>query len=361
MMLALALAAALSPSAQEVTREIKLPDSVSNDIRIFVRENRLEPTKLSPKLFNDQRWEFDWLTRGYGNVGAADSQSLRLRVYSQERRSSADKAPMVARLVMQTWRRLYRRYKIDHPLDANRGIIDYYLCFGGEPGGEQTMGQEVGGEGLPIKVNTIYIYQLSSFKDPIEMAREVAHEYGHAVLPPVGGFKTPEDWGTGMLGEKLFLRWLRDGILSSELSIDDAMGATPTVIDAWVKKNVDPLVVRAATRYPETVLISEGRGGMEAFCGLALYVDQLCPPQVFTNALRLTARRPPTDFPGNVVEAASKLDQLTLSVPPSVTGKRIWIPLGKGTVSGASVVSRKNGWAEVGVLMPNIVIKNPPQ
>jgi hypothetical protein len=277
---------------------------------------------------------------------------------------------MVARMAMQLWDRAYRRLKINHSEEINSGLVDFFLCFGGVPGGEQLFTTEIlPNKTQPIKVNNIYIYQLSTFKDPVEMAREVAHEYGHAILPAVGGFRQPEPWSNGYLGEKLFLKWVRNDMAAGTLTPDDAMGATFDGLNAWVNTNVDKLILKAATQFPDANLINEARGGMEAFNGLAMYIEALCPPMVFRRSLEYTRdahrsatdQTPPTDYPQHVLTAASEVENLTLSVPKFLMEKKsIWIPLGKGTLSGATVLSRKDGWAQVAPLMPNIVIKNKP-
>ena len=368
MIATLALTALLAQQEQVLIRDIAIPNP---DILVQVRETRLDPPKLSPKLFGDQRWEFDWLTSGYGKTGDSPEQALRVRVYSQERKDTGDKAPMVARMAMQLWDRTYRRLRIDTPQQVNGGIADFYLSFGGSPGGEQLFGEEIlPGQSQPTKVNTIYIYQLDTFKDPVEMAREVAHEYGHAILPAIGGFKQPEVWANGYLGEKLFLEWIAKDMTAGRLTPEDAMGANLTGIKAWLAKNVDPLIHATATEYPDGSSINEAKGGMDAFLGDVLYVEALCPASLLDRALAYTqdAQRmqtelkPPTSFPQNVVLAASEMENLTLSVPQSLfdSKKPIWIPLGKGSCNGATVMSRKNGWAQVLPLMRNIVIKNPP-
>lgn len=363
---------ALFGQAQEgvVTHVI---DTGNPNISVMVRDTRLDPSRKSPKKFQDgMPWEFDWLTTGFGNLGEKGVLALRLRVYSQERKGTNDKAPMVARMVMQIWDRSIHRLKLDNPQQYNNSIVDFFLCFGGDPGGEQIFDYV---PGLPpherdlVPVNTIYIYRLDTFKDPIEMAREVAHEYGHAILPGVGGFKQPEAWGNGYLGEKLFLKWIRDDMAAGKLKPEDAMGASLSGLNSWVANNVDKLVTTAAIQFPDPNLINETKGGMEAFDGLAMYVEEMCPPAVFLRSLyetrdahrAATDMTPPTDYAQNVVVAASAVENLTLAVPDCVKNqKTIWIPLGKGTISGATVISRKNGWAQVAPLMPNIVIKNPP-
>jgi hypothetical protein len=366
----LSLISALAMTRQEqVVQIVAVPGNPHLTIQNVI--SRLEPAQKSPKKFHDEPWEFDWLTRGYGNLGEEGVGVLRFQVYSQERKDvRVDKAPLVTRMALQMWERCFHRLKLDNPTAYHGGVVDYYLCFGGDPGGEQAFDRElVPGLSQPVSVNTIYIYQLSTFKDPIEMAREVAHEYGHAVLPAIGGFRQPEAWANGYLGEKLFLTWIRDDMAKGKLAPEDAMGSGLGSLNLWVSKNVDKLVARAGTQFPDTMLINESSGGMEAFEGLAMYVEELCPPSVFLRSLTYTqdAHRtnvdmtPPTDYAKQVLLAASEVENLTLSVPACLRDqKTIWIPLGKGTCSGATVISRKDGWAQVGVLMPTIVIKNPP-
>jgi hypothetical protein len=348
-------------------RNLDIPNN--QNIAVQQRLDRLEPAQVAPKIFGEQRWEFDWVTWGFGGLGEKDVKALRLRVFSQERKGENDKAPMVARMAMQIWDRCFHRFKLDHVRELNHGIVDFYLCFGGEAGGEQLLGEEImPNQTQPVKVNTIYIYKMQSFTDPIEMAREVAHEYGHAILPPIGGFKQPEVWASGYLGEKIFLKWIRDGMISKQLGPEDAMGASLPGLNSWIAANVDKPVTAAATQFPESRLINESRGGMDAFTGLAMYVEALCPPSVFLRALQYTRDAhfaktdvtPPTDFAEKVVLACSEVENLTFSVPIQLmTKKPIWIPLGKGTLSGATVISRREGWAQVVPLMQNIVVKNP--
>ncbi|HVT13046.1 MAG TPA: hypothetical protein VHE55_12350 [Fimbriimonadaceae bacterium] len=372
-----ALSATYLPPRQRQVHQYNLPNTDKLTIQFFT--DRLDPPKESPKLFNDQRWEFDWLTSGYGNLGEEGVGALRVRVYSQERKEeSEDIAPKVARMALRIWDRTFHRLKIDSPHDFNGGIIDYFLCFGGKAGGEQLFDKELVRDRVDpsrtnvVRVNTIYIYRLDTFKEPIEMAREVAHEYGHAILPPIGGFKQPEVWADGYLGEKLFLKWIRNDIAAGRLTPDDAMGASLDKLSAWVAQNVDPLADQAAYQEPVPALINESKGGMDDFIGLALYVEALCPPAVFTRSLEYTADAHkgsgengvtlPTDYATYVSQAASEMESLTLSVPKSVfdSKKPIWIPMAKGTCTGARVITRRGGWAQVAPLTPNIIVKNPP-
>ena len=73
--------------------------------------------------------------------------------------------------------------------------FDVWLCTGGGAGGEQWR-------------SNLYFYHLETPRSSIEWLREVVHEYSHLALPAVGGYKAPEYWANGYLGERLLVRWL---------------------------------------------------------------------------------------------------------------------------------------------------------
>ncbi|HVL40080.1 MAG TPA: hypothetical protein VM328_11880 [Fimbriimonadaceae bacterium] len=358
-MLALLAGAALLAQQQgelQVDKGYYLPNPGGGESRLLlmVKEERLDPPKIAPL----QNWMFEWLTTGFA-LGEAGF-SLRLRVYSQQRRQENDVAPLVARMVMRLWDYNYLRLMRDHSQQYNNQIVDFYLCFGGEAGGEHLFDEDLEGD-RPRKVNTVYIYQIQSFRDPLEMAREVAHEYGHATLPPVGGFVKPEDWGNGYLGEKLFLRYLRDEIKAGRLNEADAMGASLPALGKWVATHVDPLVLAAGTSGPvDRVLRAKGQKGLDAYLGLALYAELLLPQRAFARSLFLTGSTHPWDYPNGIVLAATEVEDLELRVPPMLAGKPLWVPLAKGKLTGGTVLKRQGDWAQVRPAGSSLRIKNPP-
>jgi hypothetical protein len=196
-------------------------------------------------------------------------------------------------------------------------------------------------------VNTIYIYQIQNAKDPVELAREVAHEYGHATLPPVGGFETPEDWGNGYLGEKLYMRHLRDFSLSGAFGPADAMGATPEQLDRFVKREVELL--------SEKVWLN----GPDAYLGLALYAEEILPPRAFARSLQLIGSTKAADYPDAVILAAAEVETFAIVPPKSLAGKDVWIPLGNGKLEGIKPIKRSGHWALVRPLTGVIRVTNP--
>lgn len=310
--------------------------------------DKLPQPKLSPKLFGDppQPFQFEWLVSGAGKVN--DAMAARFLVFSQERKANGDKAVFVMRQLLRMWDMSVQRLNYDHSAEYDNRIVSVYLCWGGRAGGEQMFDSEtrtVGTSKVDVKVNTIYIYDLNSFTDPVEMARELAHEYGHAVLPPVGGFKEPEDWGNGYLGEKLFMRWLRDGLKAKTLEPVDVMGASAEQMDAWVKKNVDPLEAKVATNGPELGLLEgQGQGAMNEYIGLTLYMQSILPPKVFNSTLRDTASTQAKDYAGAIVRTVENWNSGVVIAVPSAFKNGLWVPVGKCRVAGAEVKKRKGEW-----------------
>ena len=346
---ALALALTLAPPQREAyIVTIGDPTLPTTRLGYSFSDTKLPEPKLSPKLFGDppQPYQFEWLVGGSGKVDGGFKR--RFNVYAQERKETGDKAVLVVRQLLRMWDMSVQRLNYDHNGMYDNHVVTVYLCWGGTAGGEQVFDVEdrlVGTGKVSVKVNTIYIYDLNSFKDPVEMAREVAHEYGHAILDPVGGFKEPENWGNGFLGEKLYMRWLRDGLKAKTLEPVDAMGATAEQLDAWVKKNVDPLEAKIAKNGPELGLLEgQGQGAMNEYIGLTLYMQTILPPKVFNSTLRDTASTQAKDYAGAIVRSVeNSASGVVLAIPPAFK-KGLWVPVGKCRVAGASVQQRKGEW-----------------
>lgn len=324
------------------------PEKATTRLAVFIRDEKMETPKTSPKKFGDppQPLSFEWVVAGLARRSGANKEAFnaKFRVFSQERKTENDKAPKVVRMLLRLWECNALRYSLDHARIYNDGTVDVYLCWGGDAGGEQLFDEDVDPTGIK-RVNTIYIYDLNSFKNPVEMAREIAHEYGHATLPAVGGFKEPEDWGNGYLGEKIYLRYLRDELKAKRIEQIDAMDCTLEQLDAWVKKNVDPLVQRTAEEGPMFGLLEgTGQAAMDAYIGLNLLLDQILPPRVYAAALRDTGSTQAKDFAAGVIRTVENYETgIVLDIPPTIR-KQLWVPVGRGSVRGADVLKKSRGW-----------------
>ncbi|MFZ4506527.1 MAG: hypothetical protein ACOYON_02375 [Fimbriimonas sp.] len=396
-MLAVLAASVLSQVAGEaVARDTFLSDP-GGQSRLLIKEmfRRINPPKLSPKRFGPDRqsWMFEWITSGYGLVGGDTKQfELRFRIYNQERKDEGDVSPQIAAMLLRMWQMNVDQLRLEHAEQFNRRIVDVYVCYGGKAGGEQLF--DVDRQMNPqTKVNTIYFYDLRSFKDPLEMAREVAHEYGHATLPAVGfgepeglvpvkppvanppgvkpvpatsGVKkakpvavqaapmpappkpAPEYWANGILGERLYLMWIRDGMQANLLKPADAMGVTKEQLDKWLVENVEKGVLLASQKPPSKALLGRMDAvGMEEYHRLALYMATILPNAVFARSLKLTGSTEAVDYPQGILLATEEPEKLELTIPGYLAGKTLWVPIGKGVLDGAKELERRDGWAKI--------------
>ncbi len=339
-------------------------DSLLGPKTLLVRTqtDRLSQPKRSPK----QGWEFDWSTAGF--VGGfkppnAEVKERRFELFSQESTVGSARPESVVRLLLRLCSYNISYMRLDHAADFSK-TVTVYLCFGGDPGGEQLFeaDNQVGGK----KVDDVYFYDLRSLTDPVETVREVAHEYGHAVLPSLGGeFTAPEAWANGYLGEKLYLSYLAQARTESKLGPEDTFGATPEALRAWVKKNVDPLVNDAFVNGPRPALLAgKGKASMDAVLGLALATARVYNPQLMCRALYIGGSDPKA-FVDAAMTASEELPLVTLHIPEALRAKPIWIPVGhdpkKSVIMGASVLRRpKDGWVQILPGKSDVVVRNYP-
>ncbi|MBX7136190.1 MAG: hypothetical protein K1X67_26260 [Fimbriimonadaceae bacterium] len=358
MLATLAFAAFLvSPGQAEA---IKLRDANGAESGMVVLSQPiLDIPKTAPK---NRSWSFEYLTAGYVPSSTDKSKSeLRFMCYSQKRPAN-DPALGVVQMLLRLWSYNRHRLKIDHSPGYSERQIHLYLCEEGKAGGEQRFGEDryvdpATGKAVSTKVNTIYIYEMATFtKDRSEMVREIAHEYGHATLPPVGPFSKPEDWANGHLGEGLYVRWLFEDLVNRRIQRGDVLGATAEGLERYLKRFADPLIRKVALQGPDLVAMGKkGSAAMDAYLGLAFYAERILPPVAFSRSLMLAGSMKPLDYAEAAVRAATE-DRWTVRVPYGYEGQKIWLPVGKQRISGAPVLARRGDWVQVLVASKPIVV-----
>jgi hypothetical protein len=215
--------------------------------------------------------------------------------------------------------------------------IDVWLTARPRAGG----GSDIGGE---QRDNQIWIFDIASDRTPVEWAREVSHEYGHFILPGVGGFTDPEEWANGVLGERLFLHWIDADLRAKKVAADDLPFGTPPTIAEYVTRQSDVLIrTIASAGFDERSLARRDRAGMDLYTGLVLYVDAVYGSKMLLSAMSNTS--PPE---GGVVRAANfyhgfkvalqSAGQVTLHAPVTVEGGGLrafeaFLPAGEFTLS----------------------------
>ncbi|MFQ6099126.1 MAG: tetratricopeptide repeat protein, partial [Armatimonadota bacterium] len=196
-------------------------------------------------------------------------------------------------------------------------VSDVWLSQYSEAGAAQT--------GEDILINDI-----GTPREPIEWLREVAHEYGHLVLPRIGDFVEPDDTGSGVLGERLFLAWLADEAervaggkwpASSVQSAANAMwGGEDVAVESFVANHCDEPLVFWLLHGPKSELASgRSREALEWLTGLALYVEAAHGAPMLAQAFRDTEGEGPEDFLRGCQRAVERrLEVGALHVKPAV-------------------------------------------
>lgn len=332
---------------------IKLKDAKGAETGLMVlAQPALEVPKTPPK---NRSWSFEYLTAGYVPSTIKPGQSeLRFMCFSQKRPAN-DPALGVVQMLLRLWTFNRTRLKIDHAQGYSERQVHVYLCEEGKAGGEQRFDEDRyidpgSGRAIKTRVNTIYIYEMPSFgKDRVEMVREIAHEYGHATLPPVGPFGKPEDWANGDLGERLYIRWLFDDLVNRRLQRGDVLGATVDGLESYLKREADPLIRKIATNGPDlSLLAKKGEAAMNEYLGLVLYAERILPQPTFMRTLMLAASTKPIDYAKAVIEASTE-DPWRVRIPFGYEGQKIWLPVGKASIGGTTVLKRKGDWVQVQV------------
>ena len=177
-------------------------------------------------------------------------------------------AKRVARLLLLLQGEVHSHLRVDHP--GRYQTVDVWLTRRVERG----LSPDTAGEQFK---DQIYLYDLSASRRAVEWARETAHEYGHfALVPGAMGFTAPESDSNGVLGERLFLKWLWADLHAGRVSAEALPFLTPDLLDTYVALQVTPLLRQIAHQAPDArQLARRDAEGMDYYTGLMLYLDTL--------------------------------------------------------------------------------------
>ncbi|MFQ6130810.1 MAG: hypothetical protein ACE5R4_02125, partial [Armatimonadota bacterium] len=141
---------------------------------------------------------------------------------------------------------------------------------------------EVGEAGGEQAGRDLFLYEVNRDRAPVEWMRELAHEWGHLILPRVGGFTEPEPTAEGMLAERLLLGWLADEVAETSgerlpgakaQRLLDAMWGDSVELGPFLRTQTDESVREWLVEGPESALmVAPTREGMDYFVGFAQYV-----------------------------------------------------------------------------------------
>ncbi len=153
--------------------------------------------------------------------------------------------------------------------------------------------------------NNVYLYDIADQRSSIEWIREIAHEYGHLALPPLGGeYTDPEAWANGYVGERLMVRWLADPKYAGQDAVEAAWGRTFDGYPNFKAKLIDPALAEFEhSGLSRTMLARKDGTGMRYLIGLCLWTDMTKGGPALGDLLWNATSTDPSDL----YEASAKL------------------------------------------------------
>ncbi len=252
-------------------------------------------------------WRFDNILYAYDFDKQNDCWNLRFRIMWQDVPGQEENRARFARHCAQLLLRLsglLHIYTGLSPMFSPDGAINVWLSEKGDPGGEA------------IDEN-IYLMGIGVHRSPGEWEREVAHEFGHETLPVVGGYVKPEWASNGILGERLFTRWL---LLNADLATETHPWIRALNPDQIKETRIDRFIRQFAGLGPESPAMTAKDGtAMDAFIGMALYVEETQGSDCLASALK-TMTTPAFSGPNGFLQAVEYVARSQQSaVQPVVT------------------------------------------
>ena len=191
--------------------------------------------------------------------GEIVSYKRKFAVYVPER-DTLPTAKRVAKLLNILQQLTKQRFKTDHA--RNLPVVEVWLTAKSGAG----LSSDVGGEQFK---NQIYIFDIFAERSSSEWFREVCHEYGHYALPGISGFAVPEDWGNGVLGERIFALWIAQELKNERLNAENLPFITAENLSEIVNRQVFPLIQRILSEsFDPKTLNLKTLTAIENFCGL---------------------------------------------------------------------------------------------
>lgn len=126
----------------------------------------------------------------------------------------------------------------------------------------------------------IMFFKIGQKRDEAEWLREMMHEYGHVVLPPLDNFKPPlEPYGNGVLGETLGMMWgaADPSAWGLPVSVNGAGEATlPAALREHARQNALASLNFWKNKGPVSPLRRDGTAqGLQYLQGLTTYIERV--------------------------------------------------------------------------------------
>jgi len=234
-------------------------------------------------------------------VAEGATPTVLFEIYAQ-RQTLYPYAERACRLLLACYDLARMRLGLDHALRYDR-LLRVFLMTEGKAGAEQQQ-------------NLMYLYDLSERVPPQAWLREMTHEYGHWIIPPINSYEEPEPWANGDLGERWFTAHLVARARGASGEPDFLMGASLDALEAYLRRAVEPLIERMAREglNPQRWR-SRRRAGYDEYLALALYLDRVYGSERLGRAMLCAGGVEPDDFLRGVRESLTEPERLTARLP----------------------------------------------
>ena len=195
-------------------------------------------------------------------------------------------AQQTARLIARLLRLHYEHFGREATFPRDADAADVWLAPETLPNA-----QEAGGE---TRDNQVYFFATEAPRSPIEWTRTVVHEWGHLTMNAARGFLAPENDAGGFLGERLYLKWLRED-KNPLVQRDD--GVVREGLNLYYERQISPLMERFRQSGPVArILNGMGQASMDLYIGGVLVSDSIDGSLLTGRALRNIEGIRPRDF-----------------------------------------------------------------
>lgn len=252
------------------------------------------PTPLPNPIIDPlHKTNFPYRVQGYWQER---TPTLLFEVHAQ-RQTLYPYAERACRLLLESYRLARTQLGLEHSLLYGQ-TLRVFLMTEGKPGAEQQR-------------DLLYLYALDERVPPHEWVRELTHEYGHWIIPPINSFTEPEAWANGDLGERWFTHALVESVQAGELAPESLMGAEIPALQRYLQRAYHPLVERMAREgLNPNRWRSRSRTGYEEYLALALYADRTYGSERLGRAMRIAGGIEPDDFRNGLRESLLERDTL---------------------------------------------------
>lgn len=270
-------------------------------------------TSLRPVIETRYRGTFSRAVWVYG-TRAGQAGMTRLVTVHHEPGQTAQ-ARRAARLCARLLRLHFDRFQRDAAFPRGSVHADVWLVPDAPPSAPG-----IGGE---TRADQVYVFATASApRTALEWVRTLAHEWGHLTLPAARGFTDPESDASGYLGERLYLKWLReDALRRPALSADD--GTETGDLALYYRRQILPLMERFAKAGPNAKTMNGTDGAaMDLYIGGVLASDEAFGAALLGRALFTILDVRPRDF-------FAALEKTVAAAAPRALVVRLpaWVPM----------------------------------